>query len=574
VNTTACTGWGTGAATGCTSDPLSSFSGSSAISTLSTTYGNSFTAVNTSGSWPGSFEMVDNGNFCKNSVTSAGSPTTTSANGLIVSYVYTFNYQLCSTGRAQSLQQVLVKETGSYVLTVQAQTSSKKTVEASFASFGAFIDNFDACSAPLVPGTISGPTFTNGSWNWGTSGSYIYTDPVGQSGAKASYWFGSTCAQVAASSDSCTSGSCKGQSIKPTFQQGFNLAQDKVTLPSNDFSQQWAILDGKGTGEGTSAPGNSDLSAGLMDGNKKAYGSSGAGSVFMPYCTSGPTCTPNTINGGGIYVNAGSGGASITLSTGTDSTSAKNPTQIYTIKVGSTTTTITTDLTTSQTTMQVGSGTATVLSGVPMNYNASPPQAATLLYVNGTVTGLTGPGQGKAGIADGSQITVAGSGDIDITGDLIYAHEPVTLNTSDTLVANQYNSSGTQIAGDFNSVLGIFTANGNINLSSPYKNGNLETDASLAAINSSCKNSNSCGFATPSDTISTWTIVGGRIESNAHSVSISQGNTYFDRRFTSKAGFAPPFFPATTLPQVDIQNASAPLVTASQQRLSWVAYPQ
>lgn len=84
-----------------------------------------------------------------------------------------------------------------------------------------------------------------------------------------------------------------------------------------------------------------------------------------------------------------------------------------------------------------------------------------------------------------------------------------------------------------------------------------------------------CGFATGSGGVNVWTIVGGRIESNAHSVSISQGNTYFDRRFTSKPGFAPPWFPSTSLPAVDIMNAQAPLVTPSQpQRLSWVTYPQ
>jgi hypothetical protein len=208
------------------------------------------------------------------------------------------------------------------------------------------------------------------------------------------------------------------------------------------------------------------------------------------------------------------------------------------------------------------------LTGVPDNLTSGTPSAATMLYVNGDITGLTGPGQGKAGIQDGVQMTIAAAGDVDITGDLIYAHEPVTLNTSDSLVAS----------GDYNQVLGIFTAGGNINLSSPYSNNNLETDASLAAINSNsswCSSNSKCGFGTPSDTINTWTIVGGRIESYAHSVSISQGNTYFDRRFTSKAGFAPPWFPSTTLPQVDIQNASAPLITPGQpQRLSWMAYPQ
>jgi len=256
------------------------------------------------------------------------------------------------------------------------------------------------------------------------------------------------------------------------------------------------------------------------------------------------------------------GNASVVLNIGKDS--SNNLTQIYTITQGSTTTTITTNIGANTTTVSSGS-TSLVLAGVPQNASDGTPSPGTLLYVNGKITGLTGPGQGQAGIQDGAQVTVAANGDIDITGDLIYAHEPVTLNTSDSLISGN----------DFNQVLGIFTANGNIVLDSPYSNNNLETDASMAAINSSCSSSSSCGFGTTSSGVNVWTVVGGRIESYAHGVNISQGNTYFDRRFTSKAGFAPPFFPSTTLPQVDIINAMAPAVTVSQpQRLTWVTYPQ
>src|SRR5581483_9795532 len=202
---------------------------------------------------------------------------------------------------------------------------------------------------------------------------------------------------------------------------------------------------------------------------------------------------------GGIYVE---GNANVTLSTGTDSSS--HPTQIYTIAQTTTTTTgtwphqhtttttTTTTITTNayansgkgSTVMSDGTNTVT-LTGVPQNLSGTSASDATMLYVNGTITSLTGPGQGKAGVADGSQITIAAAGDVDITGDLLYAHEPVTLNTSDSLVSGN----------DYNQALGIFTAGGNITLSSSYSNGNLETDASLAAINSSCAGgSSSCGF--------------------------------------------------------------------------------
>jgi hypothetical protein len=51
-------------------------------------------------------------------------------------------------------------------------------------------------------------------------------------------------------------------------------------------------------------------------------------------------------------------------------------------------------------------------------------------------------------------------------------------------------------------------------------------------------------------------------------------NTYFDRRYTSVAGFAPPFFPSTTIQTVDITNAATPVVTPSVQRISWLTSPQ
>lgn len=598
VSMTACTAWGTGAPTGCTAGPLSTYNPTTAMSNLATTYG-SFSNVNSSGSWPGSFAILQNDATC-NKLTSAGAPTVNSTyknasnpsdplNGLPNSYTYTYNYTICSTGRAQSLQQVFVKESGSILITVAAQTQENPGKPTSFAAFGAFIDNFSACSAPLVYGTISGPVFTNGSWNWGNNGNYIYTDPVGQQGANASYWFGSTCKQSSANNYTYNK-----QTIKPTFQQGFTPGQDKAALPSNDFSQKWAVLDGVGCGEaGTTcgvntppAPGNSDLSSHLMDARQTAYPSSGASTgVFLPYCTSGASCsTPNTITGGGIFVE---GNANVTVSTGTNASS--KPTQIYTITqtvtTGSghhqTTTTTTTTITTDayanggkgSTVMSDGTNTVT-LTGVPQNLSGTSPANATMLYVDGTIGGLTGPGQGKAGIADGSQVTIAAAGDVNITGDLLYAHEPVTLNTSDSLVAGN----------DYNQALGIFTAGGNINLSSPYSNGNLETDASLAAINSTCAGgSSSCGFSTSGSghsscnnaQICTWTIVGGRIESYAHGVSIAQSNTYFDRRYTTKANFAPPWFPSTTISGGGGTTPLTPTVTVNQpQRLSWVSYPQ
>jgi hypothetical protein len=359
-----------------------------------------------------------------------------------------------------------------------------------------------------------------------------------------------------------------------------------VPLPDNDFTQQWAIIDGLGCGEhgttcGVSAPPNptdAELAAALKDISGNAAGSSNNG-VYLPFCTGGAGCTtPNTVTGGGIFVE---GDASIQLSTGTDGSG--NLTQIYQITQTSSgggghrwghsggsggtsvVTTITTNLAANTTTIARSGVTTRVLTGVPMNNTGGTPQPGTMLYVDGTITGLKGPGQGQPAIQDHSQITVSGAGDINITGDLIYKHEPVTLDGSATYIPGN----------DFDQVLGVFTNHGNINLDSPYSNNNLQTDASLAAINSTCPGgSSSCGFHTNSS-INTWTIVGGRIENYAHSVSISHGNTYFDRRFTLRQGFAPPWFPSTLVDASVLPGAaSAPDVIPDTQRTTWVTWPQ
>jgi hypothetical protein len=285
------------------------------------------------------------------------------------------------------------------------------------------------------------------------------------------------------------------------------------------------------------------------------------------------------------------GDASIQLRQGTDGPPSNNPTQTYIITQqnsggsgghrggsgggsGTTVTTITININANTTTVAQSGVTTVVLTGVPQNKTGATPQEGAMLFVDGTITGLAGPGQNQASIQDYYATTISAAGDINITGDLIYKHEPVTLSTSDTLVPGN----------DFNQVLGIFTASGNIILSSPYANGNLETDASLAAINASCPGgSSSCGFATTGSghsscsnrDVCTWTIVGGRIESYAHGVSISRGNTYFDRRFTARAGFAPPWFPSTLVDANDLTNApSAPSVGPTIQRTTWVTWPQ
>src|SRR5947207_4934685 len=291
-----------------------------ANSYVTTNYGNfvSLNASQAANSWKEQFKITG-ATFSL----ASGSPTVTTrdASNNPTGYSYIYNYSLTAMGAAQGTEQASVSESGSLILGISASATS---TQVSFASFGTFIDNYPPCLGWLVPGTMTGPMFTNGAWQF-TTGTYIFTDPVGQANANADFWFGSTCVQ------SPTSSYKKGsQTIKPTFQGGFNLGQPTVALPPNDFSQKRAVLDGLGTN--TTNPTNADLNAVLKNISGTAYPSSGTTSgVYLAY---GPSGGANVMTGGGIYVE---GNAQVTLSpTGSSS-------QVFAITQGSTTTTVTVD---------------------------------------------------------------------------------------------------------------------------------------------------------------------------------------------------------------------------------------
>ena len=533
--------------------PMPSTTASTAVSNLLTSYGSSYSSLNAgqaSSSWAESFKISAaslSPSACTVTATNNPNPPAPppapacSTDSQATAYQYVYTYSLTSFGTAQGSEQETVSESGSVILNVSASGSSTKV---SFASFGAFVDQYPPCLGPLVPGTMTGTMFTNGAWQFTTGGKYIFTDPVGQENADADYWFGGNCIKSPASSYQY-----RRQLINPTFQAGFNLNQPAVTLPQNAFSQEWAALDGKGQGESDASPTNADKNSFLKNISGTAYPTGGASSgVYLNYNGS------NQVQGGGIYVE---GDAQVALAPSGSSA------QVYTVTQGLTTTTITVDPSANSgagATTVVSGNTTLNLTGVPQNLSVSPAQSATMLYVNGNITGLAGPGQGQPAIQNNAAIDVVAAQNVKITGDVIYASEPVTTTQNqipgtpaDTLIpANENN----------NEVLGIFTPAGNITLKSPYGNNNLEVDGSLAAVS----NGGTGGFLVDGY-INTFNNVGGQIQNSIYSADMNTENTYFDRRFTSRAGFAPPWFPSTTLSGGGPPQAS---YTASVQRVQWL----
>ena len=63
--------------------------------------------------------------------------------------------------------------------------------------------------------------------------------------------------------------------------------------------------------------------------------------------------------------------------------------------------------------------------------------------------------------------------------------------------------------------------------------------------------------------------MGGQIQTNIFGACMNTQNTYYDRRYTSRVGFSPPWFPSTTVTNTAASTTVAPTITT--QRLGWVA---
>ena len=490
----------------------------------------------TASSWPERFQITKS-TLVGTCTTDDGSPCT-APSVKVKSFTYNFNYTLTSIGQSGANfgagQSAELTESGKFGFVATLTPATAKTA---FSAWGMFIDQFPICSGTLVQGTITGPVFTNGAWTFGTGTTgYTFTDPVGSASPNFGYQFGS-CLQSPNPTD--TSGA---STIAPKFQAGYNLGQPAVPLPSDSFDQARAVLDGIGKPvTPPAAPTPTEKSLVLNNANGgAAYPSGGASTgVFLPYST---TSGVNTFTGGGIYVE---GNANITLST------SGTAGQVYNINQSGVTTVITVDPTVGPngTTTVVAGGKTTIINGVPMQRDPLlPPTDQTMLYVNGSVTGLTGThdssGNSLPAINDNSSVTISALSNVTITGDIKYKTEPVT-------------TSATQIAGlgadalipgnDHQQVLGIFTAGGDIQLNNSQPpiggkaNTNLEIDGSLATLSSG----GTGGIVNTGAAITNLNIVGGRIQNSIKNINATTRNVFFDRRFSTS--FSPPWFPSTTV---------------------------
>jgi Tfp pilus assembly protein PilX len=567
----------------------------SGLKNSSTGFGSYQTVDGSQSSWTEQFEV--NTNAANTYINAPGAPTPNVV-GTTTTYTFYYPYQITVIGQSAANLQNTVVESGTLNVAIPVVNTTTTGTKTSFAAWGTLFNTYPICGSPFVTGTMTGPFFSNDSWNFGDSGlvgngSYIFTGSVGAVNANVGYMYSDgTCHQSSAKSDSetvtTTSGSGRHRTtttttttITPQFQGGLNLNQAAVPLPTDTFNQEQAVLDGIGACASSpctvsQATMNADHLTNAEGTLWPATGTQPSSGVYIPYTQQSGGGCPCTFTGGGIYVQGNATQVTLTASTSSVATGS-HPQQVFSIKQGTVTTTVTLDLTSQTTTITDNSKSpnpTVTISGLPENYTSSPTSEGAMLYVNGsicsdcnegttdgTTTGLSGPSSGAA-IQNGSAVTVTATGNIAVTGSITYSTEPVTLTQSgstpaDTLVTSPSTPTN---------VLGIYTSGGDIQLKPQTNGNNMEIDASLAMI----QNGGSGGLIAEWDTINQLTIVGGRIANNAKSgASLSSRNIWFDQRFGS-GGFAPPWFPSTTLGATSVTTSAVgtPTVTASRQ--SWV----
>src|SRR4029077_10462317 len=220
-----------------TKAPLPSNAITNAITAGSYGY-TSFTNVNSYGSSPEKAQIA---------TVTVGAPTCTisgvsgtcaapvsGATNPITSYNYSFPYTVKAVGQSQGNEMATILDSG--FVNVVANTGLGQVTQ-SFAGFGMFIDQYALCGGgDLVPGTITGPVFTNGAWNFSSSGAYEFTDQVKRANSQAGYDNGSCVKSSALSANGIT----------PKFDAGFLMGQPALPLPANDFNQREAVIDSLG----------------------------------------------------------------------------------------------------------------------------------------------------------------------------------------------------------------------------------------------------------------------------------------------------------------------------------------
>lgn len=473
-----------------------------------------------------------------------------------------FRYSIQVTGTTGAGGSSTVDETGRISMNVNLKNTAApgSPRNFSFSGFGAFFDNGDTDpNSYLAAGTFSGPVHTNTHFSYSSSRSVTFRNIVSQ----VDNFIRRDSSDFSQGHIALPTADMTGIDISSEGYKKTNL----VPLPGNNFSQEYAVINGTGItakktdGTPVDPPATLPSSGGaaVLDSAGKVLPDALAVNLRNSNGNA-PTVTSGKLNGGAdaVYVSSGNGtsitGAGIYVQG--DATDIQlysfGTNQVYVIKQNSgTITTVTVNPINSTTVISDSTGKTKSFTGVPTDKSDSAhPQPGVSLYVKGNINSLRGgfdstTGKNVAGLASGTRLTVTAQGDITITGDLTYASPVVD---SQGLPVTNYNA--------IQNVLGLFTNNGNVNLApNPSYNSDsalsLQVHAAIVSFNADV--SDDAGGIDGSITYTgntlgsndKWTLVGSRVQAKINNIGYATRNIYFDQRF-SGGGFRPPFFPGTT----------------------------
>lgn len=302
----------------------------------------------------------------------------------------------------------------------------------------------------------------------------------------------------------------------PQFNGGSQWGMGAIGLPTNAYSQQRAAFGGDPNN--SSSPNTNEIKNGL--------GISGGGAIPTGVYIANNGTTDVT---GGIYVQGDV--TSLQLWVGADSS------QHYRFNQGGSIYDITVDYGNNQTTMN-----GTTYNGVPHNGATN----GTCLFVNGAVNSLGGTSRTDPAIAAKTQLTLAVTGNVRITNDIIY-QGAIFKDSSGAVVTDPTGPDVTpEIDPDATNMLGIFSPSGNVKIALGAPD-NMNLQASIMASGTNK------GFGAEDllNTHGNLKLLGGITEYQAKLLGIvdALGNLtggyarklFYDNRYAT--GFAPPFFP-------------------------------
>lgn len=499
------------------------------------------------------FDQLNGSSFEITRLQITGNVSQTPPNNGVVTEVVILRYAIGVTGTTSAGGSTSVNETGQISINITLEGSGGDPSRSfKFSGFGAFFDIGDTGTSALASGIFTGPVHTNTHFAFLSNRNVTFRNVVSQVDDTIRY-------------DSGT------RSIPGTDIAGIDISADgyqkisPVPLPDNNFSQEYAVINGTGI---------TDLEAdGSPIDEPAVIPTDGAGNPLPVFDASGRVTAQAlaenlrnasgnkpTVSGGslaqGVYISSSDGstmsGAGIYVQGDVSDMQLyadTNGDQVYVITQGSTTTTVRTSYTDNRTYISTGTATPRSFSGVFTDKSdVANPRPAASLFVNGSINSLRGgkaSSQNRPAIAAKTQLTVTAQRNITVTGDIKYADAVVKSDGSPT---NNVDSVA--------NVLGIFTNNGNLRMApnTSYVGGpgrSLEIDAAVVTFNS--KTSDDGGSiegsivytGTKPGTNDRWKLVGSRVQAKINNIGYNYRDIFFDVRF-SGGKFAPPFFPGTS----------------------------